>query len=225
MDNQIDHQKLSAWLHESQLDRAMTNATDIPPAGASDAALLPPAAPEAIESEQVCFQSGDVLLLKPLTPLTRSRPVYVVVWKKSDAAGRCQVVPFARFASPATPGEVLSGLESPPLRVLCWWNRRMVSAAWLQASTWRICRLVPALVPTLFMDGDERRGPRLVHPLDPRHAYLDTERELWEELAPTLARWQYTNGASNQKSVTGTGWEQARAAEAPDDEYGDGPET
>ncbi|MDF3129835.1 hypothetical protein P0Y35_11560 [Kiritimatiellaeota bacterium B1221] len=100
--------------------------------------------------------------------------------------GRWRVFPFSELATPATPGELLVR-EDPPVRVLQGWNARSlpqakVAQSWFvdvvpaeklfQVNLWWLC-LEGGSEP----GGDlcRRCGPRLRHPQDPRHEYLDLE--------------------------------------------------
>jgi hypothetical protein len=121
--------------------------------------------------------------------MERTRPVYVAVLRQAGGTS-WMVVPFSRFAHPAIPGELRTNLRALPLRVLCVWNARVMTHEEL-AGTW-LCRKIAAALVTLSLtvwrhvseggtlDPDliPRVGPPLEHPLDPRHAYIQGEREL-----------------------------------------------
>jgi hypothetical protein len=123
------------------------------------------------------------------------------------------VAPYGRFAEPATPDELLTGRETPALQVLCLWNSEELTAAEV-CTSWFVDILseqevADALAIYRHPSGtplppglQTRVGPPLSHPLDPRHDYLDEERELW-----SLSR------------ADATGWSDhfSRAAEPPDD--------
>lgn len=141
-------------------------------------------------------QPGDVWLLRP-SPATigspGERPVYVLVL---DVAGQgaLLVVPFSRYSSPATPAEWRTGLRVPALRVLCLWNRRyahppLVDRGWLCTRLPRRfldrARAMWTLAgenPDKVAPRNRSLGPPLVHPADPRHAYLAEESALIDEL-------------------------------------------
>jgi len=121
--------------------------------------------------------------------MERTRPVYVAVLRQTGGTS-WMVVPFGRFADPAIPGELRTGLRALPLRVLCVWNAHVMTQEAL-ARAW-LCRKIAAGLVTrgltvwrhisegAVLDRDliPRVGPPLEHPLDPRHAYVQEEREL-----------------------------------------------
>lgn len=137
---------------------------------------------------------GQIRLLRPAgLELRQARPVYVLLLCMDGGAH--WVAPFSRFANPAVPGEWATGVESAPLRVLCLWNARLAPVQSLQAG-WPAGSLPAAGVARALevwrhvRDGGLREGawqaavgasglgPPLEHPLDPRHEYLQEEREL-----------------------------------------------
>jgi hypothetical protein len=133
------------------------------------------------------------------------------------SAGSFLVVPFGRFLEPAVPGEWRTGLRAFPLRVLCLWNSRLVSAEILRSS-WPAGRMTPNILgqaqeahghvhgaAPLVSVRPERLGPPLRHPLDPRHAYLSEEAALMDEHLIALA------GESGESSGT-ISYEQPRSA-------------
>lgn len=102
--------------------------------------------------------------------------------------GRWKVLPFSPLHVPAVPGEVRVR-EHGPVQVLEGWNLRIVSASvvrnswyadaleeterfWLQ--DWVALLEEGGEMPERFRD---RTGPRLLHPEDPRHVYLDQQAE------------------------------------------------
>ncbi len=225
MNDHTQRERLATWLAAWRLDRAMAAAdgdaaetaeAGEPAAGARAAGVAPRAEYAARAAPP---RAGDVLLLKPLTPLTRRRPVYVLVLGRGGARGTRQVAPFARFEVPATPGEAGTGLAPPPLRVLALWNRRTVPAARLAALAWPVLRLSRTQRLEASAAGETRRGPPLVHPLDPRHDYLDEERRLWPEWEAAGEGLGWGDGRVAEGAVLDT-WELARAAETSDNEYG-----
>jgi hypothetical protein len=223
--DRTDRKKLSIWMDEWRLDRALAAADGTDgEAGSEDAAAgLPRLAPGPPPSFADGLRVGDILLLKPVTPVTARRPTYVVVVAPGGAAGWWRVAPFARFSTPATPEEVATGLKAHPLRVLCLWNGHAVSARRLTAWAWRVSRIAPAALARIGGAGDGRRGPRLVHPLDPRHTYLDEERALWNEwdrAAQAADAADAPTPAENGSAATDV-WENARAAEDPAGDYGE----
>ncbi len=223
MSDHAERNKLSAWLDEWRLHQAMGSADEASaPAGAEPmpgGCDRPVGATLPQRPYRSGLRAGDILLLKPVTPLTRLRPIYVAVLQSEGSSEWWRVAPFGRLALPATPDEVETGLKAPPLRVLCLWNGHVVPAPRLLLWAWLVRRMTKAERLAAFKAGEARRGPRLVHPLDPRHTYLDEERVLWRE-------WEQAVRAADTPDTamaTGAGsdlWEDARAAERLDDPYG-----
>lgn len=120
---------------------------------------------------------------------SRDPPFYGVLL--AGDYGTWRVVPFSPFATPATPGE-WRAREHPPLRVLQGWNARTITRRGVE-SAWKADTLDAPVLWTLNLfltacetegppPGDLRlkTGPPLLHPLDPRHVYLDEESERTE---------------------------------------------
>jgi hypothetical protein len=97
------------------------------------------------------------------------------------------IAPFGRFSEPAVPGEWRTGRRSAALRVLCLWNAHDLPEA-ICSQSWVVDRLseqkrTTALAVRQFqLEGRSLRavelrhvGPPLLHPLDPRHEYLEQE--------------------------------------------------
>jgi hypothetical protein len=209
--DRTDREKLSLWMDEWLLDHALA-AADGTHCGDECGAGLPP------HPFADGLRVGDILLLKPVTPLTARRPTYVVVVAPADDAGWWRVAPFSRLSTPATPEEVETGLKAHPLRVLCLWNGHAVPARRLTAWAWRVGRITKAALARIGAAGDGRRGPRLVHPLDPRHTYLDEERALWHEWDRAA---QAADAADAITPTEGDLWQNAQAAENHKGEYGE----
>jgi hypothetical protein len=175
-------QRLAAWLWEWEADRRLQRAAEedgtTPQVCRYPVPLKRGAAPAA----------GQIRLLPPSTPATCERPVYVALLDRDGSRG-WRVAPFGRFALPALPGELALRRSAVHLRVLCLWNRFLVSESLLRAA-WPAGRLGPsersnvavvlaALEGAPLPDRLARRvGPPLVHPLDPRHAYVEEARGL-----------------------------------------------
>ena len=184
-----DARRLAAWLDEWQLEQRLQAADSSAPAGPAARAPIRYPAPRP----GAAVSAGQIRLLPPATPATAGRPVYVAVFAPAGL-DRWQVVPFGRFATPGLPGEFLTRRRTPPLRVLCAWNAGVVGAGLLQAS-YPAGRLTAAerhaaeallaaagATRTLPASVASRTGPPLVHPLDPRHRYMEEERALWLEI-------------------------------------------
>jgi len=214
---ETDRRKLSAWLDAWRLDRALERGDEDP--AAADAPADRRGAWRAREPDDAPplrgLRTGEMLLLRPVTPLTARRPVYVAVLGASGTAGWWQVAPFGRFTTPATPDEIETGLPAQPLRVLCLWNEHAVSSRRLVTWAWRVGRIAKAALAAMRAAGDERRGPRLIHPLDPRQEYLDEERALWRE-------WDRADRIAATETPAASAadpWEDAIAAEPPGSGY------
>jgi hypothetical protein len=133
------------------------------------------------------------------------------------------VLPFSPLSSVAT-HEELRVMEEAPVQVIQGWNLRRIpegqaKKSWFAGTlpeleifrvdlflTW--CGSGEALPPALA----DYVGPPLIHPLDPRHEYLDEERERADA---SLGRKSLPLGE--------TGFSLARAAE-PEPEYDPDPE-
>ena len=98
-------------------------------------------------------------------------------------------VPFSTLSEPATPDELLSGRDTPVVRVFCLWNIRSVALRVL-CESWivdkltagelkRLKRALLACEQTGSVPDDLRReaGPPLIHPEDPRRLYRRIERD------------------------------------------------
>jgi hypothetical protein len=184
---------LAAWMHEWQLDRRLRQADEAAPGAAPPAPCRYPATAPG----RGVIAAGQIRLLPPVTPQTAARPVYVAVLAQAGG-GVWQVAPFGRFATPALPGELALRRRALHLRVLCLWNVSALPDALLRAA-WQAGRLsapeqrgaasVQAALRGTPLPGmlARRVGPPLVHPLDPRHAYLDEERALWLDFVRPVA--------------------------------------
>ncbi len=171
MNRNKERETLEAWLLESgwaRRQREESQETDERPLAA--APLKGPAA-----------AAGQIRLW----PAARAddEPFYALVMP-SDY-GCWLLIPFSPYATPATPAEHRLR-PSPPAQVLQFWNRRRVPRARVEAS-W-CAETIPENEQTRVRDSLLRHeagappeaewcGAPLLHPLDPRHAYLDGEAE------------------------------------------------
>ncbi|HOW97601.1 MAG TPA: hypothetical protein P5567_02175 [Kiritimatiellia bacterium] len=169
-------QWLQQWLHEWTVDLALRGDGEEPP---PDAVGRPPeAGPSAAP--------GQVRLLFPCTGPEGARLCYLAVLREVRP-GHFLAAPFGRFSVPATPGEWRTPRAEAPLRVLELWNARVLSGAALAAS-WTVDELLPreredalAVYQAWYArqappgEPDIRTGPPLIHPLDPRHEYMEEE--------------------------------------------------
>ncbi len=174
---------LAEWLAEWRLERELPPPPVEEPSGVAAAPRDGQDAPDLTVGDGL--QRGDIVLLPPVGEVASSRPVYVALLRES-APGAWLCAPFSRFSTPATEGEYATGRAFDPLKVVCAWNTAPVPAPTL-ARGWRTGRLSEAEVEVLdgFASGaraelpPSRRGPPLVHPLDPRHDYIEEEKSLW----------------------------------------------
>jgi len=192
--------RLAEWLSEWRIDRILREvAEDRQPA--PEKRRIEGSGHRAEERSPGIPDTGRIMLLRPDSAATCRRPVYVAVLARPDADSFI-VAPYGRFSVPATPGELLTGRESAPLRVLCLWNAGHVKSGVL-ARSWHVDgmsrdELQDALTVLESVRSGElpeklvpRIGPPLVHPADPRHDY-EAEESGWGEAfrndAPPLPR-------------------------------------
>ena len=185
--NAAEQNQLQAWLQERELDATLTGSDD-PPAMTQHGDDARPLTPVNL------FQ---IRLLKPHVHPTDT-PRFVAVLASNGEKAVATVVPFSRFATPATPGECTTERSESPLRVLCLWNACDLSASALADESWHCGDLdanqgaqhrahLETYRSGIAPESTDIRlfGPRLVHPLDPRHAYLDEERALTQAIRDT----------------------------------------
>lgn len=166
-----ERKQLAQWLAERELDGLLDHAV--------------PSAERVVryDEKEPVGKAGEIYVLKPVDVWT---PVYVVLLEEANG-GKWLAVPFGRYATPAVPGEWRTGLSVMPLRVLCFWNTREIGADRLvdgpakRLSTRQIegARSVyrhVVLGKTAEARTIERLGPPILHPADPRYAYLEEER-------------------------------------------------
>lgn len=137
---------------------------------------------------------GEIRLLAPhLTP-EADEPVYVAVVSEWKPVGFL-VAPFSRFTVPALTGELFTGWKEPRLRVLNVWNSYSLSPDAL-AESWLVdhlspeeCRVARAVFRHAMFGHDlepalqDRIGPPIVHPEDPRLTYQQEELQRLAGLA------------------------------------------
>ena len=232
-DMDVQRQRLGAWLEAWELEQRLESA-DAPPdyPAAAPAPLaytlggrLPEAGPSAGRLHPESLNTGDIILLPPDNEATRARPVYVALAGELHG-GAWLAVPFGRFPVPALPGELATGRAAAPLQVLCVWNRAPVAATRL-LSGWQVGRLNEREqrwlrqlldLPPGHNPGKSlvrRLGPPLVHPLDPRHDYIEEERMLWQEMETDL----YCGENTTPYNITDNTDTLPLAAEEVDDTY------
>ncbi|NQU12239.1 hypothetical protein HQ590_15700 [bacterium] len=186
--------RLRRWLAEWSIAQRLQDPDAIPPAPSRTTAV--PGA-RAINGEPGPTP-GQIRLLAPVTTANPDRPLYVAVLRE-ESAGAWLIAPFGRFAEPAIPAEWQTGRTARPLRILCLWNTRFLPATIL-TSSWVVDQFTDQELEGALAVLDHHQiavplpdhlalqiGPRLIHPLDPRHDYLETERGLFDQAVPTPA--------------------------------------
>ncbi len=173
--------RLTRWLLEWDLLLSADEHADEEPSCAADA----PHAPFDLAPGDSNAAVGQIRLMKPNAD--GRQLLFMVVARKQDEE-RFICVPFGLLSEPATPDELLSGRSQPVVRVFCLWNARTlvekaISSSWIvdQLEESELERLLLALkgceetgrVPEELRSG---AGPALVHPADPRRAYLTYEK-------------------------------------------------
>ncbi len=179
---------LAAWLVEWRLDKELppppredagnvsTQCADTSTGGAFD---------KTIGATGAVLRTGDIVLLPPDGETTSARPVYVALLAaRADGSWLC--APFSRFSIPASDGEYATERNFDPLKVVCAWNANRLPQAALGRG-WIVEHLGAQDLKILadFAAGrraelpPSRRGPPIVHPLDPRREYIEEERCLW----------------------------------------------
>ena len=175
---------LAAWLAEWRLEKVL------PPPPREDAAVV--ADDDAVEGPDKSIgatgkklRHGDIVLLPPDGETSSSRPVYVALLDaKADGSWLC--APFSRFSTPATEGEYATGRNFDPLKVVCAWNssslpQNVLERGWLveRLGTQDLKILADFALNRRSELPPSRRGPPIMHPLDPRREYVEEERCLW----------------------------------------------
>ncbi|MDA1044477.1 MAG: hypothetical protein O3C57_04555 [Verrucomicrobia bacterium] len=194
-ENGGDHERerLRRWLVERELDARLrlesSALTRAPSASREDipADDIDPAAP------------GQIRLLHPID-LTLHTPRYIAVLETRSTPDVVIVAPYSRYATPALPGELLTQRIAPPLRVLCLWNvceldrQKLSTQSWLAGELSISERDDARQVREYLLAGltcaeavGARLGPRLLHPNDPRHNYIEEERAWRQSLGENKA--------------------------------------
>ncbi len=180
---EVERRQLAEWLAERALDQKLVD----------ESPLIMSQARLRYDEPVVSPSPGDIYLLRPASSLWG--PVYVLVVDSDGATWR--VIPFSRYATPAVPGEWLSGIDSVPLRVLCGWNARNVAAAVFLPGVVRKLGAAQGVevqqldqyvrgVGEVAEDKAGRFGPPIIHPADPRYEYLDEERARVDDHLPMV---------------------------------------
>ncbi len=183
--------QLAEWLAEWELEQVLEPDPQQEPSEPHPTVDAPAPArgtDDLYESDPPC--TGDVRLLKPRRTggLQTERPLYAVVIENLREDGWVWI-PFSRFSVPALPDEWKTGLRQNALRVLSLWNAQPVEQGGGPPS-WRVRRLPDRPLTAccelyrarqagepLTSAQQKRVGPPLLHPGDPRHDYMEIERE------------------------------------------------
>lgn len=172
--------RLTRWLLEWDLLQSADERADEGPSCSADA----PHTPFELAPGDSNAAIGQIRLMKPGGD--GDQLLFMVVAQKQGEE-RFACVPFGVLSEPATPNELLSGRAEPVIRVFCLWNTRILmkkdlSSSWIvdQLDERELERLLLALKgynETGKVPGELRSdaGPTLVHPADPRRAYLAYE--------------------------------------------------
>ncbi len=213
-----DRTRLHQWLCERRIDAALAAAPVDERAEAtardrydqeSAAYDLPPIAERPVRLAQV-------RLVRPgLASAARDRLLYLLVLGR-PARGVWLAAPFGRYTTSALPGEIERPGAPPALRVVCLWNTRRLPDGWLRRCTFATAlssaeqRTLAAALRLLKRGAPPSpalrpfAGPPLRHPLDPRHDYLEEEREAMESLA--MSAGLADNGPDARPSVNDGTW-------------------
>jgi hypothetical protein len=211
----FQRQQLEAWLTAYAIDRQLRE-PDVP-------ARNTESSPPRVRNPRPA--PGQIRLLPPAaaTPPDIERPVYVLLLPGARHS-TLLAVPFSRFDIPATPQEWRTGLHKKPLQVLCLWNARELATAAL-AFAWLVHNVTDKQhqqaiaacqsLPPLTSNAGKRSGPPLIHPLDPRHTYLQEEHMLLDDLCAALQETE-TTGIAIKYHIPEPDTQLLRAAEPPE---------
>lgn len=181
-------EKLALWLREWNLEKKLS-AIEETSDDITELSVTEPPTNDACTDPK----PGDVILLPPVGETTFSRPVYMLLIKRTWT-GQWQAIPFSRFTVPATDGELATGREFIPLKVLSLWNHGKLDDKVVKRS-WRVASMAAADVTTAeeYITGrkrqlpDSRTGAPIVRSFDPRKEYIDEERAIWFDFPTTKA--------------------------------------
>lgn len=181
-------ERLSAWLNEWEAELQLRKI-----AGTSFLEQSRDAITGRPLDGPVCV--GEIRLLAPHLLPPGQRPVHVLVASNWDNDWKL-VIPFSQFTLPATTGELLTGRDETPWKVLQVWNSRtvpneVIAESWIAANAseslldeaWVVFRhlMVGTELPDAFAS---RIGPPILRPTDPRIEYQDIECVMLSGLVP-----------------------------------------
>ncbi len=225
--------RLQRWISEWQIERRLRAAPPAPSAAAMPpgerntpagrGGLYPPAA-QLDASPPVT--RGQIRLLGPDSAATRRRPVYIAILDVAEA--EVLAAPHSPFSEPAVSGELLVSRRTLGMQVLCLWNARRLARATAEAAWWTDSLTAAELAAALAVlrhacegaalpsEVAGQVGPPLVHPLDPRHDYLEEAAEEMDAIAGAGPRAVVMDGGERFAYATDAGQRPlTRAAEAP----------
>ncbi len=199
--------RLHRWCIEWQLDRALAATVKASPSpGESNDGwgtdLTRPTAD---------LMAGSLALLPPIEGDTGTAPPLYVMLINDPANGGLLVIPFSRFAEPATLGELLGEQKPHALRVLALWNARTLARpahlrGWTLGTVTateieRVTRAYRSVKATGSLPSEMKGagGPPLSHPDDPRRLYLREARRLLNRYLgqPDTHQFRYPQPESN----------------------------
>ena len=228
-------ERLRRWLDDWEMDCRLRDAT--PPEGRSARPAPPSIAPPAPRSRlatgdgaEPTVAQGQIRLLRPEAALSSLRPVYIAILAVSGE--ECLAAPHSPFDEPAVPGELLMTRQTLGLRVLCLWNARPIVRSTAEAAWWTDDLSVAELADALAVwrhvrDGvalppgvADRVGPPLVHPLDPRHDYIEEAASEMDVIAGAGRRAVVTEGGERFAYPMGRGDAPLELAAEPSPAFG-----
>ncbi len=175
-------ERLTHWLLEWELLQEPQEKIASAEVNASEGEL-----PEGcVASPDADVEPGQIRLMMPQGD--DDGLLFLAIVGEGGDEGAVFCVPFSPLSEPATPDELLSGRDTPVVRVFCLWNTRSVALRVL-CESWivdrltadelkRLKRALLACEQTGSVPDDLRReaGPPLIHPEDPRRLYRRIER-------------------------------------------------
>jgi len=179
-------ERLASWLLDWELLQVPCEEGEAGRRQLAAAEAVDDLSPDCVAPADGEIEVGQVRLMIPQR--ADAAPLYLAVVKAEDGGTAC-CVPFSRLSVPATPDELLSGRETPAVRVYCLWNAASVSLVVLGES-WivdtltgeeleRLSRAWLSVKETGSVPSDllQEAGPPLFHPEDPRRVYRRQEEE------------------------------------------------
>lgn len=212
--------RLRRWLDDWEMDCRLRDAPlpDGRSARPAPSSTTPPALRSRLATSDGSgppVAQGQIRLLRPEAALSSLRPVYIAILAVSGE--ECLAAPHGPFAEPAVPGELLMTRRTLGLQVLCLWNARPIDRATAEAAWWTDELSDAELADALAVwrharDGvalpagvADRVGPPLVHPLDPRHDYIEESASEMDVIAGAGRRAVVTEGGERFAYPVGRG--------------------